>query len=208
MGKSAQVRSGVSMIEVIVSTLLVATVLIVSLTASSNLVRNDVQNITAVDGKLLANFFIDEITSLAFEDQDSVPVFGSEPDETTTSRITLDDVDDYQGLNVSPPTDRSGLTLSEFAGWSVAITVTPAEPTADGFTSVPETTASLRRIVVVCTSATGQTETVEAIVSNVGDTSDRTLLHQRRREISLQFPQGGVIRVDVPLRNYPLVSGS
>ena len=201
-------RRGLSMIEVVVSTLLVATILVVSLTASGNLLRNHSQQQAGVDGKALAAKLLDEVTALAFEDDDVAQrVFGREPDEDAADRSTWDDVDDYHGLALSPPTHRDGETIAGYSDWSLAITVTPAEPTADGVSLSGDATAPLRHIAVRCTSPAGVVHDAEAYVSRVPSDVPGGTAHQRWRSVSLTFPDGTTIDVDAPLKNQPAASG-
>ncbi len=205
-------RSGISMIEVIASTLIVSTILIVSLTASSNLMRNQATVNAGVEGKRLACRFLDEVTSMGFEDPDLGHVFGPEADEIIVPRTSLDDVDDYHGLGLSPPTDRQGEALAGFSGWTVSIQVTPADTTPTGYTEVANFDAPLRQITVVCTSPSGVVTTGQAIVSQTSSTLDTTLAHQRQFGLSVSLAGSSLagssnVEVTVPLRNNPSVSG-
>jgi hypothetical protein len=197
------VRRGISMIEVIASTLIVATILLVSLTASSNLMRNQTVANAGVEGQLLACHFLDEVTSLRFEDPGLNRVFGREADESAALRTTLDDVDDYHGLVLSPPTDRQGVLLSGYVGWSVAWTVSPADTTPVGFVDVVNVEAPLRQVCVVCTSPTGTVTNAKAIVSRTASTLDSSIAHQRLIKLSVTRSGAADIEVVTPLRNHP-----
>ncbi len=201
-------RVGISMIEVVVSTLLVSTILIVSLNASSNLLRNRLTSSESVEGQLLARRYLDEITSLGFMDHDANVVFGAESDESTSDRMTLDDVDDYHGLVLAPPTSRSGNAITGYTGWTVAVSVSPADSTASGFVLSADQSLPLRQIVASCTSPLGGVYTASGFVSQSPSTLDPSLLHQRRRAILMVFPSGQNLEMELPLRNQPSGSGS
>lgn len=198
-------RRGLSMIEVMVSMLLVASILVVSLTASGNLLHNHTYQSTGVDGKLITSRILDEVTALGFEDPNDDRVFGVEPSENALDRTTWDDVDDYHGLSLSPPTTRDGDVIDGYSGWSLSIAVSPAEPTAEGVIPVADTAAPLRRVTITCTSPTGVTHVAEAFVSNVVTDLADGLPHQRWRSLVLTFPDGSTIDVDTPLKNRPAV---
>ncbi len=200
-------RHGISMIEVIASTLIVSTILIVSLTASSNLMHNQATVNAGVQGKVLACRFLDEITSMQFEDPSLERLFGPETDETIASRTSLDDVDDYHGLNLSPPTDRQGVALSGFSGWSVSILVSHSDASPNGYTEVANFDAPLRQVTVVCTSPSGVVTTGRAIVSQTSSTLDTAIAYQRQVSLSVSLAGSANVDVTVPLRNNPSVSG-
>lgn len=200
-------RSGISMIEVIASTLIISTVLIVSLTASSNLMRNQAASSAGVDGKLLACRFLDEVTGQAFVDPSSTSTFGPESDESTVLRTSLDDVDDYHGLLLSPPTGRNGTTLSGYVGWSIAINVLRADTTPTGFAVTADSNAPMKQITVTCTSPSGTVTTATSMISSVSSTLDRQVAHQRQIKLSVSTVGVSDVEVVVPLRNRPSVSG-
>lgn len=195
-------RWGVSLIEVMISLVLVSTILLVSLSASGNLLRNDVQRRGANQGQLLAAQLLDEVSSLDFRDRID-PIHGLESDEDVGDRESFDDVDDYDGYAAAPPTHRDGSTISGYAGWSFAVTVTPADPDATGITTTAaDETSPLRIISVVCTTPTGTTVQASSLVSNVPDNTTQTDSYERWRRLRLTFPDRE-INVTAPLRNNP-----
>lgn len=201
-------RRGISMIEVVVSTMLVSTIMIVSLTASSNLLRNRSVSTESVNGRLLAGRYLDEITSLSFTDPDANAVFGIEPNELASNRMTLDDIDDYNAMVLSPPTTRSGAAVSGLTGWAVAVSVTPADATLAGYVLSADASVALRQISVTATSPSGKIYTAIGLASRTASTFNPSIVHQRRRAISLSFPNGQSLEMDLPLRNHPVGSGS
>ncbi|HEC19501.1 MAG TPA: type II secretion system protein [Gammaproteobacteria bacterium] len=73
------------------------------------------------------------------------------------SRATFDDIDDYHGLNQTPPQDSSGVNMPGYGGYSVAVSVT--QPGA-AWNGVPA--ADVRLITVSVTSSSNETITVSA----------------------------------------------
>jgi MSHA pilin protein MshD len=68
------------------------------------------------------------------------------------TRATFDDIDDYNGLNQSPPQDSSATAMPGYAGFSVNVAV--SQPAA-AWHGVPA--ADVRLITVSVTSPAGQT---------------------------------------------------
>ncbi|MFK8112763.1 MAG: prepilin-type N-terminal cleavage/methylation domain-containing protein [Rubripirellula sp.] len=197
---------GVTMIEVMVSLVLVSTILLVSLSASANLLRNDVQQRNSTDGKILAQRLMDEVSAMEFEDT-SEPIFGLETGESGSNRSAFDDVDDYHGYTMSPPTYRDGTTINGFTTWSVSITVTPVEPDATGVTTAAANANSpLRLIVVTCTTPDGSTVDASTLISNVPSSLPVNSPYDRWRRTKLTFEDGREIQVSAPLRNQPTPS--
>jgi len=73
------------------------------------------------------------------------------------SRATYDDIDDYHGLNQSPPQDSSGTDIPGYAGYTVNISV--VQPGAN-WNAVPA--ADVRLITVSVTSSNNETLSVFA----------------------------------------------
>jgi prepilin-type N-terminal cleavage/methylation domain-containing protein len=195
-------RCGVTLIEVMISIVLVSTVLLVSLTASSRLLHNEHLQDAANDGAQLAAQLLDEVSSMDFRDRND-PVFGLEADETATDRTGFDDVDDYDGYECTPPTYRDGTSIEGYEGWSCRVTITPADPSTEGITTVAAGERSpLRIIAVLCTAADGTTTEATTLVSNVPSGVADTASYERWRRVKLTFPDRE-FSVTAPLRNRP-----
>jgi len=73
------------------------------------------------------------------------------------SRATYDDIDDYHGLNQSPPQDSSGTDMPGYTGYTVNVSV--IQPGAN-WNTVPA--ADVRLITVSVTSSSNETLSVSA----------------------------------------------
>jgi len=73
------------------------------------------------------------------------------------SRATYDDIDDYHGLNQSPPQDSSGTDMPGYTGYTVNVSV--VQPGVN-WNTVP--TADLRLITVNVTSSSNETISISA----------------------------------------------
>ncbi len=196
-----QQRSGVTLIEIMISLILVSTVLLVSLTASANLLRNSAVQRAAADAEGLANQILDEISALDFRDRED-PVFGLESTENAADRTTYDDVDDYHGYVASPPSHRDGTPIEGYTGWSFSVSILSAEPDATGIVTSNDDQQPLRVITVNCTAPDGTVFDESTLVAEVpSDIPDSTSYH-RWRQIKLQFPSRD-LTVTSPLRNHP-----
>jgi MSHA pilin protein MshD len=73
------------------------------------------------------------------------------------TRATYDDIDDYHGLNQSPPQDSSATNMPGYDGYTVNVSVTQPGSSWNG---VPA--ADVRLITVSVTSSSGETLTISA----------------------------------------------
>jgi len=195
-------RCGVTLIEVMISMLLVSTVLLVSLTASANLMRSSAERRDTSDGQWLAAQFLDEVSSMDFRDR-SNPLFGVESDESAADRSTFDDVDDYDGYSSTPPTHRDGSTIRGYDGWTLSMFIVRADPVAGGITTTNSDDRSpLRLIRVICSAPQGQSVAATTLVSNVPNNANETTSYEKWRRVKLKFPDRE-IEVTAPLRNQP-----
>lgn len=200
--RHAKRARGVTLIEVMISIVLVSTILLVSVTASANLLRNSQVRRDTNQSHQLAGQFLDEISSLDFRDRVG-PTYGLEVGEIGSDRTTFDDVDDYHGYVVSPPRNRDGSVIEGFDGWTVSVAVWPADPDATGITTTDATAQSLMRlIVVVCTTPGGVTKTSGTLISGVPRGITEYQSYEQWREVKLDFPDRE-LRVSAPLRNSP-----
>lgn len=107
-------RMGFSLMEVVVSTLVVTLVLIGAMNCVTDSMRSRDSLSRQVRAELLAQDLLTEILSRPYEDNTS-PTFGPESGEPSIfadrTRSTFDDVDDYWGWSASPPEDIDGLAL-------------------------------------------------------------------------------------------------
>lgn len=194
-------RNGVTLIEISISLILVTTVLLVSLTASANLLRNGTVSRGAIDAERLGSRLLDEITSMDFRDRDS-PVFGLESGEVATDRQTFDDLDDYDGYVSDPPTNRDGTNIAGFEDWSISVTVQPAEPDTAGVLTSGDDGKPMRWITVTCTAPNGTTTEVATSVSDVPSDLDPSTSYERWRQLDLDFTDRD-LTITIPLRNAP-----
>src|SRR5262245_37042091 len=100
------VRTGFTLVEAVMSMLIVAILLVSALraTAASSLMQYKMAE--RAKGRFLADGLMNEIMQLSYEDPDTTPVFGRETGEYYIYRPAWNDVDDFDGWVTSPPLTR------------------------------------------------------------------------------------------------------
>ena len=126
-------RPGLSLVEVIVSTLLVGLLLTASLLSVGSAARTTTAATETCDAMYLAQQLLEEISILPYEDPNQTPVFGMESGENSSpaARTQADDIDDFAGWSESPPKDRNGNNLPNYSGWSRTVNVIPVAGSSD-----------------------------------------------------------------------------
>ena len=142
-----QRRRGLSLVEVVVSTMLVGLVLVSAMKCLGGVIRGRMSTSDSGRGEQLAQQLLTEIFNTDYEDGGGSPVFGREPNEFTGSnRSDFDDVDDFHNWTAAPPEDRNGNAVFNTSGWQRDVTVQLVDP-ADPAT-VSGTDQGLKRITV------------------------------------------------------------
>lgn len=194
-------RRGTTLAEVMVSILLISTILLISVNASATLLSSASLQHNSTRGVFLVSQMLDEVAALDFRDRAN-PTFGFEEDEDRADRTTFDDVDDYHQYSSQPPTHRDGSSIEGFDGWSIVVSVSPAEPDSSGVRRNVDQRSPLRVIDVVCTAPDGSTHRGTALVSDVPSDIPATTSYERWRRLQLDFSERS-LSVAAPLRNHP-----
>ncbi|QDV47855.1 hypothetical protein Enr13x_77670 [Stieleria neptunia] len=202
--RSATIRRiGLSILEVIVSLTLVATIMLVSLNASANMMRNRIAAGQAVQGQRLAGYYLDEISTLDFREASDEAVFGPEPGESAANRASFDDVDDFDGFHQDTPTFRDGGAIPDFDAWAVDVSVTPLSRFGSGFQTDSDANSQFRRVAVTVTGPDASPQTFRMIVSITPSDRSTSQSFERLRRVELRFSGDRRLNVVVPLRNTP-----
>ncbi|HBN78991.1 MAG TPA: hypothetical protein DD473_24900 [Planctomycetaceae bacterium] len=120
-----ETRKGFSLLEVSISTLLVAVLMITSLKCVGAVVRGRGMTAKYVQAEQLAQEMMTEIMRKPYRDN-SLPLFGLELLEAVYingPRSNYDDVDDYNGWSASPPKDRTNTTITNTTDWQRQVSV-------------------------------------------------------------------------------------
>jgi prepilin-type N-terminal cleavage/methylation domain-containing protein len=139
-------RRGLTLIEVVASTMIVALMAVAALEALAAATKsaNSIGNRAVAAG--MADELMSEITMQSYRDPDGSPIFGHESGEATNIRSAFDDVDDYDGWNVTPPQYRDGTAIPDRTNWRQRVTVTYVTPT--NLTQTSSTDQGVKRIRV------------------------------------------------------------
>jgi MSHA pilin protein MshD len=115
----AHARRANTLVEVTVSTALVAVVVVASLETLGGAARSHQMAMTETDAVNLAEDMIAEVTARDYADPQGGIGSGLEGGEANgVMRDAYDDVDDYQSIDESPPVSRSGMAITGYAGWT------------------------------------------------------------------------------------------
>jgi hypothetical protein len=117
---------GVSLLESMISTLLVGVILVASMKTVGTVMQQ--RNSTVDDQRAvwLAQEMFAEILEKEYADpHDNSPTFGP---EETGSRHNYDDVDDFHSWNKMPPEQRDGTPLSNLAEWRREVVIEYVDP--------------------------------------------------------------------------------
>lgn len=116
-------RAGLSLIEVVISTLLVGLVVVGALNSVGAVIRGRMHTGDAGKARHLAVLLMCEILPKAYEDSDGLSLLGVDLPEDPNVRSGFDDVDDYHNWSSSPPTDVNGNPLPGYVGWERSVVV-------------------------------------------------------------------------------------
>lgn len=129
-------RAGLTLVEVVISSLLVGMLMVSALKCVGAVIRGRVGVSDSGKAGQLARQLLSEIIEQDYEDPNDIPVFGPETlgGETLLGpRNVYDDVDDFDLWSQSPPVDRDGVALPNMTGWTREVSidwVDPADPSS------------------------------------------------------------------------------
>lgn len=177
-------RSGVTLVEVAVSTVLVGVVLVAALETVGSSMRAARLGSESTDGHAIAERLMAEVLAHPYEDPDgNTNSIGPEDDETLAiaERLNYDDVDDYHGWVQNGFSRRDGFAISELAGWQcrVEVVYAAAEPSAATLVDVGDD-QGVKRVTVRCISPTGVETTLTALRTHYGPLEGTTPLDASR----------------------------
>ncbi len=158
---SCRFRGGMTLIEGVISIVIVSTMLVAAMSALGSFSRARRSQFERCAGASLARALMSEILQTRYLDPGDEVRFGQESDEADDTRIDWDDVDDYHGLSESWPRTRDGAKIPGAEGWSREVTVEFVHLVDPARTSPDDT--GLLRVTVSATSPTGVTTTLQSL---------------------------------------------
>lgn len=123
-------RTGFSLLETSICTLIVSVVLVASMRTVLGVFRHRSNHNDAATASLLAESLLTEILEKSYKEPTATPLFGPEAGETGT-RSLFDDVDDYHNWSETPPKHLDGTSMTALTGWSrevAVVQVTASDP--------------------------------------------------------------------------------
>lgn len=112
-----------SLIECLISSVVVAMMLVAALNASGASAVRRASTLDSVRGDQLAALLMAEIMSREYEDPDSSYSSWWDSGESSADRQTYDDIDDYDGYTQSPPALADGTPIPDSTGWEWSVNV-------------------------------------------------------------------------------------
>ena len=146
MTRPVPIRRGFSVIEAVLSALVIGVMLVAVLNTVGAARSAQVWNVDRVRAMALASNLMAEIVDEAYADPTEVQLFGPEASELLAQRSAFDDVDDYNGWSKSPPEDLDGTPIPGYAGWTRSVTVSWATLGTPAASSLTDT--GIKRITV------------------------------------------------------------
>jgi prepilin-type N-terminal cleavage/methylation domain-containing protein len=116
-------QAGFSLIEVVISTLLVGLILVASMKSFGAVLRHRQFSTDRDRAILLAEDLVAEILENGYSDPDEPLAFGRELGESGGSRTDYDDVDDFHNWDATPPQQRDGTVMTGLSTWRRTVTV-------------------------------------------------------------------------------------
>jgi type II secretory pathway pseudopilin PulG len=121
-------RPALTLIEVVVSTLIVGLMTVAALDGLGSTTRSSELAGNRGIALGLADDLLAEILVTAYSDPSGSAVFGLESGEAAP-RVNFDDVDDFNGWNQKPPKAADGSTIADRAGYRQRVTILRVVPT-------------------------------------------------------------------------------
>ena len=178
-------RRGFSLIEALISLLIVGTLLAASGAAISTAARSSTSQQEMLRGESLARQLLAEIVQKKYQQPSAITLtLGPETGET---RATFNDVDDYAGYSETPPADSSGAAIAGYTGWTRSVEVKWADPSTLAAAALQAET-NVKRIIVTVTAPSGRSWSVSAIRTSysIYDKSSSTSTYPATANIFVQ----------------------
>ncbi|MFQ5839309.1 MAG: hypothetical protein ACE5HK_01140 [Candidatus Methylomirabilales bacterium] len=154
---------GITLLDLILVILLIALALPAMMRLFIEATRDSTLSATVTGAHALASTLLEEIRSKRWDENAGAPspILGPEVGET---RPTYDDVDDFTGLNESPPLDSQGTTMAGFENFRQQVSVCYVANT-DLDTCVGGT-SNYKRVTATVTTASQRTIELVTVLSN------------------------------------------
>lgn len=127
-GVSRRFHRGLTLIEVVASTMIVGLMTVAALNGLGAATRSA----ASIGNRAIALGLVDdlmaEILPLPYSDPNDSPSFGPEGAESAGPRSAFDDIDDFHGWNQSPPKNRDGAIIPNRTDWRHRVQIVRVSP--------------------------------------------------------------------------------
>lgn len=165
--KLKRAQSALSLVEVVFASAIVGGMVVASLDAAGMVFRARRLNASSTTGPALAQELLEECLSMPYEDPQSPGgAIGLESGESSSTRTTFDDVDDYHNWNSANAVTKTGAAIVGFTGWRCQVNVVRAQLANPAQTSGSD--VGLKRVTVTVTSPTGSLYTATGLRARYG----------------------------------------
>jgi prepilin-type N-terminal cleavage/methylation domain-containing protein len=186
-GRSA--AGGFTLVEVVVSSAIISILLVAALHAAAGaaVARQRIEDRSRAT--LLGQALLSEILRQAYQEPVDLPLLGREGGELAdTTRLTFDDVDDYNQWSESPPCARDGAAITGFEGWGRSVRVVWLDP--DDLSADPV----IRPAVPAATKVDALADVVETIAQPTAEVGPALpLVDLGVKRITVAVSRGGVL---------------
>ena len=143
-------RSGFSLVESVISTLIVGLLLVTASRSVSTSVITQTKTADMVKASVLADSLLSEVLSLSYMEPGlSTSAITRESGESGGSKVGYDDVDDFDGWKEKPPQYRDGSSMANLSSWQRSVTVQWITISNAGVVAVSGSETNIKRIEVV-----------------------------------------------------------
>ncbi len=161
-------RSGFSLVESVVSTLIVGLLLVTASRTVSTSVITQTTTADLVKASVLADSLLSEIISLSYMEPGlSTSAIARESGESGGSKVGYDDVDDFDGWTEKPPEYRDGTAMANLSSWQRRVTVQWITISNTGVVAVSGTETNIKRIRVTVREKSIDVITRQALVTKL-----------------------------------------
>ncbi len=153
--RSRHTRSrGLALVESVMGIVLVSLVLVCALKGAGMITVSRRVTLERVQGRQLAESLMAEIVVLPYTDPDTASLLiGLDTGETSGSRSSFDDVDDFNGYSQAPVQDRNNVALMNDGRWEWKVVVDSVNPAAPNGSAVVTAANGLKRVTVTVSLA-------------------------------------------------------
>lgn len=159
-------RAGFTLVEAAVSTVIVGTMVAAAVSVVGTAARGTQSERSIRHGQTLARAMMAEVLSTAYADPDGGSAFGLDSGESHADRTTLDDVDDFNGLSESWPTDHLGQPIPWAKSWVREVSISNVAPASPDTAVADNVRTGLKRVTIKVASPEGRVFSMVALKSS------------------------------------------